>query len=107
MKARVKTKYDYLSYLETSEIARVNKIWMVALNQELGIGAERLLRVFEKVCSMSSELYEDPERWMQIDDIIFKRFGFDDFLPREDLDEREEAAKEIHKLNGKKWRDFG
>lgn len=106
MKARIKTKYDYMSYLEMSEIARVNKIWMVALNQELGIGAERLLRVFEKVRSMSSDLYEDPERWMQVDDIVFNRFGFDDFLPHEDLDEREEAMKEIHKLNGKKWRDF-
>lgn len=44
MKARIKTKYEYMSYLEMSEIARVNKIWMVALNQEFEFGAGRLLR---------------------------------------------------------------
>lgn len=106
MKAHVKTAQEKASLLEKSEIMRINKIWMIALNQEFCFGKKRLLDVYAKVCSISGELYEDPEYWLKIDELLLDNLGFSDIIEREDLNEREQAAKEIHKENGKKWRQY-
>lgn len=105
MKAHVKTKQEKLSMLEAVEVMRINKVWMIALNQEFGFAAERLSRAFAAVCKISGELYEDPEYWMQVGEILIGRNGLD-FMNPEDLNEREKIALEIHKASGKKWRMY-
>ena len=82
MKAHVKTAQEKASLLEKSEIMRINKIWMIALNQEFCFGKKRLLDVYAKVCSISGELYEDPEYWLKIDELLLDNLGFSDIIER-------------------------
>ena len=103
MKARVQTKLDKLSLLEKIEIARVNKLWYIALNQEFGFGKKRLERVYAEVCDIAGQLYESPEHWIIIDERL-EKLKANEYLPPEDINEREEIARAIHKANGKKWR---
>lgn len=46
-----------------------------------------------------------PEIWYYIDEILIDNYSMDFFEP-ENLQEREKAVKQIHKENGKKWRDY-
>lgn len=106
MKARVKTDLEKLSWLERSEIMRINKIWMIALHNKLNYGQNGLMNVYSEVCKIAGELYEDPEYWDTVDELLCSKYDFEDFLPREDVDEREKIAKELHKEHGKKWRQY-
>lgn len=105
MKAHVKTQQEKLSLLETSEIIRINKVWMLALNQKFGFAAKRLVDAYIEVCKISGELYEDPEYWGVVDEVLIDKQELD-FFPKEDLDEREKVISEIHKTSGKKWRQY-
>lgn len=106
MKARVKTDLEKLSWLERSEIMRINKIWMIALHNKLNYGQNGLMTVYSEVCKIAGELYEDPEHWDTVDELLCGKYDFEDFLPREDVDEREKIARELHKEHGKKWRQY-
>ena len=106
MKAHVQSKQEKLSLLEKEEIMRINKIWMLTLNQVFGFGAERLVKAFSAVCKYSGNLYEDPEYWQEVDHLLVDKMQFGDFIEREDLEEREKTMLEVHRANGKKWRDY-
>lgn len=106
MKARVKTPRQKYLELEKREIARINKIWMTALNQVYGFGEKRLLEVYADVCERSGEIFNNPEQWYYIDELLLDKFHMADLFEREDIGEREQTAKEIHKENGKKWRQY-
>ena len=105
MKAHVKSQQEKVSFLEKSEIMRINKIWMIALNQKFGFAAKRLAETYAEVCNISGRLYEDPEYWEIVDKILIDKQKLD-FLPEEDLEEREKTIADIHKLNGEKWRQY-
>ena len=106
MKARVKTTLDKMSLLEKVEIARINKIWMIALHNSLGYTAKGIERIYAEACDIAGKLYEDPEYWQVIDDLLCGTYKFEEFLPREDVDEREKICEELHKFHGKKWRQY-
>lgn len=105
MKAHVQTQQEKLSLLEKAETMRINKVWMMALNQKFGFAAKRLVDAYIEVCKISGELYEDPEYWSVVDEVLINKQGLD-FVPKEDLDEREKAIADIHKSSGRKWRQY-
>ena len=106
MNARVKTIEDKASLLEHAEIMRINKIWMIAVHNKCNYGQNGLANLYAEVCKIASELYEDPEYWSVIDDLLCEKYEFEEFLPRENLAEREKLAAELHKSHGKKWRKY-
>lgn len=105
MKARVKNMNDKITLLEKAEIMRINKVWMIALYNHLHFSGNGISNVYAEACKIAGELYEDPELWYRVDEKI-KEWKLDEFLPPENLDEREKVAAEIHKAHGKKWRQY-
>lgn len=106
MKARIKTDFEKISLLERSEIMRINKIWMMALHNRLRYTQNGICGVYGEVCEIAGKLYEDPEYWGQIDELLCDKFELGDIVPMEDVDEREKLSAEIHKRYGKKWRRY-
>lgn len=106
MKARIKTKKEIGRQLQREEILRIFKLWLFSLNQIYGFGAKRLNRILSEVNAQAAEAYETPELWYYIDEIIIDKYQFGDKFNREDLDEREDTSKQIHKENGRKWRCY-
>lgn len=106
LKARIPTIEDKASLLEHSEVMRINKLWMIALHNKLGYTANGILGVYAEVCKIAGELYEDPEYWGTVDELLCDKYRFGEFLPREDVNEREKLAAEIHKAQHKKWRQI-
>lgn len=106
MKARVKTELEKMSLLERMEIARINKIWMVAIHNHCHYAGNGIANVYAEACKIAGELYEDPEYWQTVDELLCDKYGFEEFLPREDIDEREKLSADLHKQHGKKWRKY-
>lgn len=79
-------------------------LWLTVLNQEFGFGADRLKKAMDAVSRLSCKLYEDPEYWMRIDELLIDKYELTKYVSAEDIDEREIAAQQIHKKSGKKWR---
>ena len=104
MKAKLYDRERCADILHKTEIMRLAKIWLTVLNQEFGFGADRLKKAMDAVSRLSCKLYEDPEYWMRIDELLIDKYELTRYVSAEDLDEREIAAQQIHKKSGKKWR---
>lgn len=105
MKARVKTRRDIEYQLQRKEIERINKLWLFALHQCFEFGNVRLRKIYQEICDISEKAYNMPEIWYYIDELLIDNYSMDFFEP-ENLQEREKTVKQIHKENGKKWRDY-
>lgn len=105
MKARVKTRRDIEYQLQRKEIERINKLWLFSLHQCFEFGNVRLRKIYQEICDISEKAYNMPEIWYYIDELLIDNYSMDFFEP-ENLQEREKAVKQIHKQNGKKWRDY-
>ena len=106
MKAHIPSKAEIERKLTKEEILRINKIWLFAIGQMVRISTERERKLYEYVYDIAGELYEDPENWLRIDDFVIDNLGLEGVFERENYDEREEVAKDLHKKNGKKWRQY-
>lgn len=104
MKAHVKTREEKETEENRKMTNRAFKIALIAISDELGVGAKRLHRVAKKMQEVGIKLYETPENWYYADEYLIDRcgLGFD----REEISERQRAAEQVHKMHGKKWRKF-
>jgi hypothetical protein len=105
VKARIKTELERIAELDRSEILRINKVWMIALHSHLNFQKNGVSNMYAEVCKIAGELYETPERWYYIDEKL-REWELDEFLPPEDLEEREKTIAEIHREHGRKWRQY-
>lgn len=92
--------------MNKAEILRINKIWLFSLNQLYGFAEKRLTEVYTEVNKQAADLYETPEQWYYVDEKLLDQYHMNDIFDREDISEREIAAKQIHKKHGKKWRQY-
>lgn len=106
MKARTRTSETIQKELTHDEINRIFKLCCLCLNEQFGFGEKRLKKFCYRLSQMSVEVYEKPEQWYYIDEYLLDHYHMDDVFKREDLEERELATKQIHKENGKKWRQY-
>lgn len=106
MKARIRTSETIQKELTHDEINRIFKLCCLCLNEQFGFGEKRLKKFCYRLSQMSVEVYEKPEQWYYIDEYLLGHYHMDDVFKREDLEERELATKQIHKENGKKWRQY-
>lgn len=104
MKAHVKTREEKQIEEDRKATNRVFKIALIAISDELGIGAKRLHRVMEKMSDIGSKLYETPENWYYADEYLIDRCGLP--FEHEEISERQKAAEQVHKMHGKKWRKY-
>ena len=105
MKARIKTELERIAELDRSEILRINKVWMMALYNHLHFGKRGIGNIYAEVCKLAGELYDTPEGWYYVDEKL-REWGFDEYLPPEDLNEREKTVAQIHKEHRQKWRQY-
>lgn len=106
MKARIKSKREKFLELQKEEILRINKLWLFSINQCFDFEKDKLLEVYEELCKQSADAAERPELWYYVDNLLIDQFGMGDIFTKEDLIERENTLKQIHKENGKKWRCY-
>lgn len=106
MKARIRTSETIQKELTHDEINRIFKLCCLCLNEQFGFGEKRLKKFCYRLSQMSVGVYEKPEQWYYIDEYLLDHYHMDDVFKREDLEERELATKQIHKENGKKWRQY-
>lgn len=106
MKARIKTEKEKADELSRAEVNRIFKLCCLCLNENFGFGEKRMKDFCIGISKISAKIHENPEQWYYIDEYLLDHYHMDDVFKREDLEERELATKQIHKENGKKWRDY-
>jgi len=106
MKARIRTNKIIQKELSHDEINRIFKLCCLCLNEQFGFGEKRLKKFCYRLSQMSVEVYEKPEQWYYIDEYLFKQYNMADMFTPENIDERELASYQIHKEEGKKWRQY-
>lgn len=104
MKAHVKTEEEQNRENEKCEIVRFLKILTFVLLQDLEFDPQKVKIIIESANQYSEELFHDPEKWGQLDDYLIDK-GIN-IYPKEDINERLEASRDIHKKAGKKWRKY-
>lgn len=104
MKAHIKSRREKERELERSEILRCFKMFAFTLCQDFDFDEEKVKKAINLISEYSEELYHDPERWIQVDDYLYDN-GVKIF-ERENIDERLSAAQDIHRENGRKWRQY-
>ena len=64
---------EYMSDCQKDIMRRYFKILCVTLNEEFGFGAERLLKVVDKIDKVCSEHINDEEYWYHIDKRVIEQ----------------------------------
>lgn len=104
MKAHIPTKKEIELRLTLSEILRLNKLWVYVLARSTRITRERLHEICKDVYKLADDIYEDPELWLRVDELLLDKLKFTDIFNPENYDEREEITRIKHKAQHKKWR---
>lgn len=105
LKAHIETPQEAEKKLQKSEIVRIFKIMAFVLCQDFGFGYSRVKKAIDLISQYSQELYQDPEKWIQVDDYLYNKKNVRMF-PKENIEERIEASRDIHKEAGQKWRQY-
>lgn len=104
MKARIPTKHEIEAKLTLEEILRINKLWVYVVARSTRITRERLHEICKDVYKLADDIYEDPELWLRVDELLLDKLEFTDIFTPENYSEREEVARLKHRENHKKWR---
>lgn len=97
MKAHIPNIQEKADKYEQELIMRTLKIACIVLAEEYGFGQQRLERFCCQMCDKGAYLGKNPEQWIRIDEYLIDRCNLDTIFNREDLDERENAARAIRK----------
>ena len=97
MKARIQSDKEKIIQYENKLIMRTLKMACIVLAEEYGFGQQRIERFCCQMCNKGTYLIENPEQWVRIDEYLIDKCKLNAIFERENLDERESAARAIRK----------